>query len=415
MSSKQHLAVLSFLSLGITAAVSVDAYAQVQWYGVYSFEAKVGGSDSKSTLNNLPNGNPQLIVNQFQLFLESDIGDHGAVHAKIGNNAAESFDLKTLEFQLAYLEFSNIAGSALNLAIGKILTPFGTFAKRQLPHDNPLMSEPLYFSYPVSVSPSYGYVPGSTPGSSSNYGDKLMTMWTGGYTTGLEAFGSLFRGGLSYDLALTNAPISATAVDWNTNKELALQGRIGFKPAIWIDGGFSFSYGSYMDAASAGASIPADRVDDYKQRTLGADVRIGYLYYELNAEYVYNTFDTPSYQLASGTYGQYTETTILPSSEDRSLPSYELVIDAKAETPFLPGFYVAGRADILVFGRGSYKLSAPQHGSFRWENDVDRYAAAFGYSITRDVRIKAEHNWMNISGSPNLDLQVFALQLSVTF
>ncbi len=415
MSNYRNLAVLSAISLGIIAAGPTILRAQLQWSGVYSFEAKIGGSDSKSSLNTLPNGNPQLMVHQFQLFLESDITDHISVHAEIGNNVAESFDLKTLEFQLAYVEFSDIAGHALNLALGKILTPFGTFARRQLPHDNPLISEPLYFTYPVSVSPAYGYLPGSTPGSVSSYGNKLMTMWTGGYTTGVEAFGDYLRGAMSYDFALTNAPISASLVDWNTNKEPSIQGRVGLKPAIWGEGGFSFSYGPYLNAVASQTFIPENRIDDYKQTTLGADAHVGFLYYEINAEYIYNTFDTPSFQLIDGAYGQSAQMIILPSSEDRSLPSYELVVDAKAETPFLTGFYVAARADILEFGKGSYKRSAPQQGSITWGNDVERYAGAIGYSITPDVRLKAEYNWMNIADYANLDLQVFALQLSATF
>ncbi len=415
MSNTKHCALVALIVVGIASGFFSSVRAQMQWSGIYSFEATVGGSDSKSSLNALPNGDPQLAVHQFQLFLESDIAEHIAVHAKIGNNAAESFDLKTLEFQLAYVDFSNIAGSALNLSIGKILTPFGTFARRQLPHDNPLISEPLYLTYPVSVSPSYGYLPGSTPGSASSYGSKLMTMWTGGYTAGIEAYGSLLREALSYDIALTNAPISSTVVDWNSNKELAVQGRIGIKPIVWFDGGFSFSYGSYMDAASATAYIPANRIDDYKQTTLGADARIGYLYYELNAEYVYNTFDVPSYQLVSNAYSPYSATTILPPSEDRTLPSGELIVDGKAETPFLTGFYLAGRVDILHFGRGSYKHPSLLYPSFPWENNVERYAGAAGYSVTTDVRVKAEYNWMTIAGNSNLHLQVFALQLSVTF
>lgn len=395
--------------IAVWALSSTPSFGQVKWWGIYDFQILKGGTDSSPALNSLPNDNLQLNIHQFQLFLEADIDDNITFTTSLANSPQDSPNFKGVYFQLAYATFSNLIGDGLSISVGKIVTPFGLFAKRQLATDNPFIGYPLFFTYPQNLSPQTGYLDPSEV-ASAQYGGRLTTIYTGAYYVGAEASGSIIDSFLQYDVALTNAPLSSTSSDYNVNDNPSVQGRISLHPIIWGTFGLSYSSGPFMTPTSVNQSLSLDR---YTQMTLGADAELSYLYYELDAEYIFNRFKSPyttsniNYQYVSG----------LPPGAWLNLDSRELLLDMRIDAPFIPGLFLSLRYNPLWFSTitDPYLYSATYGKSVTWDNNVASYAVGLGYKPAHSVLIKLDYQMTNISVSPEPKLDVFGLAVVVSF
>lgn len=380
--------------------------AQVTWGAIFDFEFRKGGEGSSLERNELVDGNPQFSVHRFQLFLDAAVDDHVAFTAKLANNVVVQDDLKKIELQLAYVSFTDIAGRGLNVSVGRILTPFGLFAKRQLSPDNPFIGSPLYFQYQVNVSPTFGYRPTLTRG--DIYGG-LSTMYLGGYYTGVELFGTLFRETFDFDFALTNAPISSFRSDVNTNGGLSFQGRVGVRPAMFISAGTSLSYGAFMDESLENRFL--EDLERYKQSSIGFDFTLDWQFYKLTGEFIYNRWNAPFIvidYIVSPPYGSG-----LPSGAELDLVSREVLVDLKVDMPFLVGSYVAVRFNLLEFDTIEDPLNAGS--AIAWASGVRRYALGVGYRLTRTVLFKAGYEWTLVDTEPRPSIDVWGGQVSVVF
>jgi hypothetical protein len=303
---------------------SFSVSAQIRWWGIYDFEVRKGGAGSRADLNGQPNGYVQLNVGQFQLFMEGELNKSISVTTMLSNTPPKSFELKGLEMHLAYVTFSNLLGNALSISAGKILTPFGRFSKRQLATDNPLIGQPCFYSYQLNVSPVLGYLDSAgRANSAAQYGDRLTSMYTGGYYVGVEAFGSLLDDLVDYDLAAMNSPLSSSVGDYNLDKDLAFHGRVALHPAIWGTVGASYAEGSFLQPVWTNQYFDSKfaPLTSFKQSSYGLDLQLSYLYYELNAEYIFNRFKSPYIILV----WDYTYTNGNPNGLSLNLDSNELL------------------------------------------------------------------------------------------
>ncbi len=395
---------------------SLTVSAQVRWWGIYDFEARKGGNDSRADLNGQPNEFVQLNVGQFQLFMEAELNRNISVTTMLSNTPPKSFELKGLELHLAYVSFNNLLGNALSISAGKILTPFGRFSKRQLATDNPLIGHPCFYSYRLHVSPVLGYLDSAGRASTATqYGDRLTAMYTGGYYVGAEAFGSLFGDLLDYDIAAMNSPLSSSVGDYNLDKDLAYHGRIAFHPAIWGTIGASFAEGSFLQPTWTNQYFASKiaPLNSFKQSTYGLDLLLSYLYYELNAEYIFNRFKSPYIVLE----GDYTYTNGIPYGISLNLDSNELLVDLKLEAPFYPGLYLALRYDKLSFGdiKDPDARSSTYGRSIPWDRGASRYAVGLGYKPDHSVLIKLGYEKTDLEVNPKPDLDVVACAVVVSF
>ena len=402
----------------VLASLTSTATAQLHSWGIFDFEARKGGKDSELQKNGLPNDYPQLTLQQLHLFIDADISPTILFTVKLANNPAKALDFKSMELQLAYVTFSRIFGDALTVSLGRIMTPFGTFSKRQLPTENPFIGQPLFFSYSQNISSLTGYLnPQIVYPSGSQYGSRLTTIYSCGYFTGIGANGNFFDNVLEYDVALMNAPLSSTIGDYNIDKGLAFHGRVALHPAIWGTLGISYATGSYMQSSSYSQDYEEEytSLNNFNQSTYGVDLLLSYLYFEVNAEYIMNRFDapyilyTPAAQYDNG-YG---------NGLSRTLDSYEYLIDTKLEAPFFPGVYLALRYNILTFN----KITDPRAGfssyynnsTFQWDRNVVRSAIGIGYKPDRSVLIKLGYERTAVSAQPIPDLAVWGCAVVVTF
>lgn len=400
----------------LLASISLSASAQVRWWGIYDFEVRKGGADSRADLNGQPNDYVQLSVGQFQLFMDADLSKTISLTTMLSNTPPKSFELKGLELHLAYVSFNNLVGNALSISAGKILTPFGRFSKRQLATDNPLIGLPCFYSYQLNASPVTGYLDSAGRASTlSQYGDRLTAMYTGGYYVGAEAFGSFLDGFLEYDVAAMNSPLSSSVGDYNLDKELALHGRVALHPAIWGTIGASYAGGSFLQPTwtnqyfdSKIAPLPS-----FKQSTYGLDLQLSYLFYDLNAEYIFNRFRSPYIILQ----GDYTYTNGVPYGTSLNLDSNELLVDLKLEAPFYPGLYLAARYDKLVFGdiKDPDSRSSTYGRSITWDRGASRYAVGLGFKPDHSVLIKLGYERTDLDVTPKPDLDVVGCAIVVSF
>jgi hypothetical protein len=410
---KRYFLVLAFASITSTAS------AQIHWWCVSDFEIRKGGEDSGLEKNNLPNDHIQLNLQELDLFIDADISTDISFTAKLATNPSKALDFKAIELQLAYITFSHLLGDGLSLSAGKIVTPFGTYSKRQLPSENPFIGQPLFFSYRQNISPLTGYLGPTTTalayaqyGTDPQYGNRLTTLYPCGYFTGIEASGFI-SSLIDYDFALMNAPLSAANGDYNIDEGLAFHGRVAVHPGIWGTVGFSYAAGSFMQSSSVSQNFEQEytTLNSFNQSTYGADLRLSYLYFEINAEYIKNQFEAPYI-----TYNHENEyDSGFLNGYSRSLESQEYYIDVKMDAPFYPGLYIAFRYDALTFSDFSGPLlSSTNNSTVAWDRNVVRSAIGVGYKPDRRVLIKLGYERTAVSLQPPPDLDVWGCAIVVT-
>ncbi|MBF8249142.1 MAG: hypothetical protein HW374_1942, partial [Bacteroidetes bacterium] len=291
MEANRRLALLMFLTLSLPALIN----AQITWSGIYDFEIRKGGKGSSLESNELPNDWLQLNVHNLQIFFDAALENGISFSGKIASSRRTAPDIRGIDVELAYVTFSRLVDNVLSISAGKILTPFGAFTRRQLSPDNPLPGNPMFFYYRTNVSAVSGYLDSSgVLLAQSLYGGRLSTIYSGGYYVGVEAFGSFADDLLQYDVAVMNAPLSSPNSGLNLDKQLSWQGRLGIHPVIWGTFGVSYSTGSYLERGTVNSFLDSTGgTERFKQETVGFDVNLNYLFYELNAEYIINRFSAP--------------------------------------------------------------------------------------------------------------------------
>ncbi len=400
------------LLLTLLMVFTQPSISQVNVSGIFDAEFRKGGDGSSVERNELVNSNPHFAAQRLQLFLDADLGEDVSFTAKLQNNEIFAARLKDIELQLAYVTLHDIAGLDLNLSVGRILTPFGLFAKRQLSPDNPLIGFPLFFQYSVRVSPTLGYHPGLVPG--DPYGG-LSTMYKGGYLTGAQVYGSLGSIPVSFDVAVTNAPMSLFNSEVNLTESLSYQGRLGFYPWLFLELGVSANYGPFMDETLGGflgnplllqdsAGIDPS---EHLQQTIGFDLTVDWMYYRLTAEVISNSWNAPFVNTFVYPY------VIRAGTGNIKLANTEFLIDLRVDVPWVIGLFVAGRFNLLEFDTIDDPLNPGT--TIRWDNTVRRYGVGVGYKLTRRVILKAAYEWMDIHVDPKPYLNRWGAQLSTSF
>jgi len=405
------------LVFGFCLMVPLVSLAQISLSGIYDFEIKKGGKDSKPESNKVTNDFLQLNIHSLQLFLDASIANDISFSSKLATSKRGGNDAIGMDLELAYVTFSNIVGKAVNVSAGKVLTPFGTYTRRQLSPDNPLIGTPLFFYYATNVSSVSGYL--DSTGvllAQSLYGGRLSTVYYGGYYAGLEVFGSFADDFLFYDFAILNAPLSSTNPGVNLDKQPAFHGRVAIHPTIWGTFGVSLSTGSFLERGPVNYSLDWKwSVEDYTQRTIGFDLNLNHSYYELNAEYIMNRFHSPYIVYDFTLNPPYKSGLTGTSAVD--LKSDELLIDLKIDAPFYPGLYVAARYNAVMFGdiKDPFSGSSTFGKTVPWDHDVQRFEVALGYKVARGVLMKLGYQWTKVDITPRPKLDVIGSQISVSF
>lgn len=309
---------------------------------------------------------------RMHLFLDASLSERTTLFVKLGGGA-----LDVARIQLDALAITTRLGTGWpNLEVGRFLSPFGRFSQRFLGPDNPLVGEPLIYTYATSLSTSQ--VPASTADLLTQRGQGTRSQFLGyaasvrgqalqsniWYLNGLKLGGN--AGKLSYSAAVTNDAISASDLfDPNDNKALTFH--IGYKPDIAWQIGFSASTGAYLNRGIHDNPIALGvPIGDFTQDSFGVDVDYAAGPFSLFAEYVHNSWSTPFVGEDLETSGFFIE------------PRYKV----------MPGVSLVARFDALVFSDVSTGVLLTP-----WEFDAMRVEAGVLYNIERDLMVKATYQF----------------------
>lgn len=298
-------------------------------------------------------------------------GEHVAL---LGEVLSENAD--TPRAYALYLRLRPWKARRLDLQAGIIPPVFGAFARRGYGADNPLIGYPLAYQYLTTLRSN----------AATTNADELLLRrgqgWRVGYPigdpspapglplvnalrwdTGVQARWSV--GPVDLSAAVTQGTLSHPRVkDDNDGKQLSA--RVGARPVTGLVVGASAARGAYLGRDLIAQLPPAAR-RDYKQRAWGVDVEYARGHAILRGEAIWSEWDVPLE--APGGFGAS-----LRASSVMGEGRYKLA----------PGLYVAARVDHLGFSRiqGAAAASA-------WDAPVTRMEAGVGYSLWRNVVLKA--------------------------
>jgi hypothetical protein len=256
---------------------------------------------------------------------------------------------------------------------------FGAFPRRAYAADNPLIGYPLGYQYLTSIRPDA--VPIAT--------DELVAMrgegWLSRFSVGNRAadrgvpLANVFRWDTGVQVHAGNDVIDVTGSltggtlsnprprDDTGGRQVA--GRVTLHPVPGLIVGGSGARGTFVSQLAVRAALGETNVEGFTQTAWGADVEYSRDYYLLRFETVISDWTLP-----------------LLTAPSRKLPLRGIATWVEGRYKLRPGLYVAGRLDHLGFSDITTNLASQS-----WDAPVTRSTVGGGYSIQRNLIVKAEY------------------------
>lgn len=297
-----------------------------------------------------------------------------------------------------YARVRPFPGRRLDFQIGRIPPTFGSFTRHAYGNDNPLIGYPLGYQYLTSLRSD------SVPANA----DELLFMRGRGWLSNFSIGNLLpYRGlplvtSFSWDTgvqvttgwkfldvtaAVTNGTLSDPRVD-DDNSGKQFVGRVTVRPVVGLVVGGSASRGQFARQSLIDA-LPAPEDRQFIQTAYGADLEYSRDYFVVRADVVLSEWAIPA---------------IRAPFIDRPLRAGAFSLEGRYA--FLPGMYVAARAEHLAFNRivGSLQTNT-------WEANVSRLEVGGGFYLQRNVvaRISVQMNRRDGGRVPNLTLPAVQL------
>ena len=383
--------------------------AQVEFNGSVDFEVSYGGKDSKFISNEIANEfrRPHLSINQLNLFAFAPIGESFTVNARIQWDTWGTGKLNRARITLAMLTYEPLE-SMFSFTVGRYISPFGLYSKRQLAADNLFAHAPLAYGYFINVSETRGYWPKAGDSGIYTADDVgLTTVYFGGYNTGALMSWIIVPELLSLDIAVTNAAIASQSDYTNLFNGGGIL-HLGFQPVIYWQQGISASYGTFMQRADINSNH--DGLEKFNQIVLGTDIVLAHSYFELSGEFIYSMWKVPGF--AAGTFKE----TASGDLGEFKLENYSAYADFKYEPPIFTGRYIALRYDMIKFMEFDHPPTSSIIAANPWDTNVFQYSAAIGYKFDRSILLKLTYTdqKLDVSGEKP-DLKSIRGILTVSF
>ncbi len=366
------------------------------------------------------NGGDGTFLNKWSLLLGVQINDQLSLYADVETRNGLDF----VSWGLSAIYTPEQSGR-FNVEFGKFLAPVGVFLHRKWPTENPLQDWPLIYDYRTAVSA--GKIAQSQSdilrvrgqGQNLDYdgmgmsaapkqdgpllqqetaseppGLRILSRQV--YLTGVQFFGRAndFR----YHLGLTNGSLSNPS-DVNNSAAVQVVARLVYSPLFGLELGTSLACGAYLDREQVGAQLAArgQKVDDFKQRNLSADLSYSIGHFVLFSELFVNRWETPGF--------------------DEDLDA--LAFDVEAKYAFLSRFYAAIRFSRIDFSDISDPEDIDGDGDLResWDFDVDQLEFGLGYHFNRNGLVKLLRVVNSTHGQPGGDPadDLITMQFVVSF
>lgn len=382
-------------------------YAQsLEINGELDLEFRTGGRESNFITNEIPSDlrYPHVVINQFNLFFFSQLAEEWTFNARIQLDIWGAGRLNQPRITLAAVTFE--PSERLSLSAGRMISPFGLYARRQLISQNLFAAAPLMYGYFINVSERRGFWP--IAGNSGIYDEGnsdvgVTTAYFGAYITGASFNWIVIPNRINLEVAIANASLASTLPNTNL-ANAAVVGRIGIQPAMWWQQGFSVSYGSFLNADSVNASARENNpLEQYRQLLLGTDFMFSYLWFELSGEVMYSRWNVPRF--AGGRFTtENSSSSRFQAYEIENLGGY---VDVKFEPPFLTGSYLAFRAERIAFQPFDDPITKVRT---YWDAGVTRLSVAAGYKLSRNVMLRTTYSDQRTDGNERLDPSDYAFR-----
>jgi hypothetical protein len=300
-------------------------------------------------------------------------------------------NLDTVRPYALYLRIRPWTTRDFDIQIGRVPPTFGAFARRTYASDNPLVGYPLAYQYLTTIRPDA--VPASADELLGRRGGGWLVKYSLGdptpdhgvplvsafrWDTGVQAHGTI--GMLSATAAVTSGTVSNPLfADDNHGRQVA--GRVELRPAAGLVLGASLARGPFVSqtaveaaaqaAVEAAAQIPVGDGHEFTQTAWGGDAEYSRDHYLLRLETIVSQWRTP----------------ILPSRPNLlalQMPLSALSVSTEGRYKLRPDVYVAARFDHLGFSD-----QTGVSGTLPWDAPVTRIEVGIGYSIERNLLLKA--------------------------
>lgn len=302
-----------------------------------------------------------------------------------------------------FLRVRPFAASSFAVAAGIVQPAFGAFMQRRYGVDNLLIGYPLAYQYTTGVradalpatandvlnNRARGWAPKYSIGAGSGVSGLPLinaTGWSPGVTV------SAHSATMSATVAVTKGGLAAPgSVSWNGGWEVT--GRVELRPATGLVLGVSGARGSFVDERLSPIVATAVSNRDPRETAVGLDAEYSWGYWLVRMETVISLRTYPAF--------------LAPYLLD---PLTAVAIDGEVRYKIRPGLYAAARVGHLAFG--TIDGSAGPAG---WDADVTRVEAGLGYSIIRNVLVKAVYQYNRRDSIHLPSLSLGAAQLVVRF
>jgi hypothetical protein len=263
-----------------------------------------------------------------------------------------------------------------DIQVGRIPPTFGLFGRGTYGTSNMLIGTPLAYQYLTSLRPDAlpaepvdlvrmrgrGWL-SSFPLGNTQADRGLPVINSFRWDTGVQVHG--VNGLVEWRGAITTGSLSNPRVD-DDNGGRQLSGRAILRPAPQLALGASAARGAYLDASLSGVLDEGRHVEEGAQSAVGIDAEYSEGRFLGRSELIWTRWTVPM----PGT------------STNLRLDATSLVAEARYRV--WPGLYFAGRAERLGFNRLQTSL-----GLQAWEAPVRRFEIGTGYSLIRNVIVKA--------------------------
>ncbi len=357
-------------------------------------------------------------VNFWTVLAEAQVNERLSVFAEIQTSRL-TFNLYALT-----AVYRLTPNEALQVEAGKFLAPFGNFLPRRYASENPLVENPLAYSYRTALSASL--LPGTNAqllaargqGFALHYDDHpflrkqtdlqapsdhiptpevgIRVISRDVYLTGVQISGAHAKFG--YALAITNGALS-NPIDVNNSNSVQVLARLRSTPVVGLDLGASFASAPYLNKTDVSNALNAAglSVESFRQSVLGVDLAYSRGYASLFAELLYNRWESP----------------FLPENLDL-LGGY-----VEGKYSLSPRVFLAGRWSFLKFSEiaDAGDLDGDGRATESWDYDVNTIEAGLGYRLNRHAIFKTVYELNRTFAAPGGDPSddMIALQAVVFF
>ncbi len=302
-----------------------------------------------------------------------------------------------------YLRIRPWTARALDIQVGRLPPTFGAFARRIYPSDNILIGYPLAYQYLTSLRPDAlpmnadellamrgrGWLSNFSLGNMTpDNGLPLMSGFRWDTGVQVHAASDLVDGTVSVTTGTLSNPLFR---DDNSGRQLT--GRLSVHPVAGLIVGASAARGPFVTATAARGAVGDGRDGEFTQTAWGGDVEYSRDYYLVRAETIFSEWRVPA-------VGRPTINVPL-----RALATY-----VEGRYKIRPGLYAAARIDHVGFSEVT-----GSEGPETWDAPVTRFEFGGGYSIQRNLLLKASFQHNTRDGGRVTTLDLLAAQIVYWF